>query len=341
LMEVKRAGERAAALTRQLLAFSRKQVLQPVSLSLNEITRGLEKMLRRILGEDIELIPALAPDLGSVKADAGQMEQVLMNLLVNARDAMPRGGKITIETSNVELDAEWTQQHPPLLPGGYVRLTVTDTGSGIDKTLQERIFEPFFTTKERGKGTGLGLSMVYGIVTQSGGQVVVDSQVGRGSSFTIYLPRQLAAQPATPERRPVTRPARGSETILVVEDEEALLKVAVRALTGAGYTVIPASSGDEALLACSQHEGPLDLIATDVVMPKMSGATLVAELYKIRPELKVLYMSGYTDDAILHHGVSDAGPPLLSKPFTAARLTQKVREVLDGESSSPHSKRLQ
>ena len=330
LLEVKTAAERAAVLTRQLLAFSRKQVLQPVLLDLNKIAVGVEKMLRRILGEDIELVLVLAPDLGTTLADPGQIEQVFMNLVVNARDAMPRGGKITIETTNVEVDDEHAARGIDLKIGHYVEVAVADTGCGMDEPTKARLYEPFFTTKEKGKGTGLGLSTVYGIVKQSAGNIWVDSEPGVGTTFKIYLPRQpVTTQAASISAPVVLRRSTGNETILVVEDEEALRKVATRTLEAAGYTVLTAANGDEALLTCAQHVGDIPLLVTDVVMPRMSGRQLAERLLEILPEIKVLYMSGYTDDAIVHHGVLDAGTHFLSKPFTAADLTQKVQETLD------------
>jgi two-component system cell cycle sensor histidine kinase/response regulator CckA len=330
LLEVKKAADRAAALTRQLLAFSRKQVLQPVALSLNQSVAGLDKMLQRILGEDINLVRRLAPEIGLTLADPGQIEQVLMNLVVNARDAMPEGGKLTIETSNVEIDEEYAARHLAVKPGSYVQLAVTDTGCGMDEQTQARIFEPFFTTKEIGKGTGLGLSTVFGIVKQSGGNIWVYSELGRGTTFKVYLPRDLSATTATTIKPPtVPRSSRGTETILVVEDEEALLRVALRALGTAGYIVLTAANGREALLQSAQHAGDIHLLLTDVVMPHMSGTVLAQELSKKRPTVKVVYMSGYTDDSIVHHGVLDAGTRFLAKPFTSTDLAQKVREVLD------------
>jgi len=330
LLEVKKSGERAATLTRQLLAFSRKQVLQPQLLSLNQVAVGIEKMLSRVLGEDVDLVQLLAPDLGLTLADPGQIEQALMNLVVNARDAMPDGGKLTIETSNIEIDAEYAARHISVKPGPYVLLAVTDTGCGMDPQTQARVFEPFFTTKEKGKGTGLGLSTVYGIVKQSGGSIWVYSEPGKGTTFKIYLPRE-AAGATVPAARPPAIPIRtGTETVLVVEDEEALRRVAARALAAAGYSVLSAADGEEALRAVAQHSGAIDLLVTDVVMPGMGGATLAQELTVRRPELKILYMSGYTDDAIVRHGVLEAGIHFLAKPFTAPDVTRKVREVLDG-----------
>jgi PAS domain S-box-containing protein len=331
LLEIKNAGERAASLTRQLLAFGRKQVLQPVPLSLNVIATGVEKLLRRVLGEDIDLVQALAADLGLTLADPSQLEQVLMNLVVNARDAMPEGGKLTIETSNVEVDEEYATRHVAVKPGPYVQLAVTDTGCGMDEQTRARIFEPFFTTKEKGKGTGLGLSTVYGIVKQSGGNIWVYSELGRGTTFKVYLPRELSVT-APAVIRPSAVPMRitGTETILVVEDEEALLRISLRTLEAAGYRVLTATNGDEALLVSARHVGDIHLLLTDVVMPRMGGRALAQALSKVRPALKVLYMSGYTDDAIVHHGVLDAGTHFLAKPFTTVDMTRKVREILDG-----------
>jgi len=329
LLEIEKAGERATALTRQLLAFSRKQILQPVALDLNQVAAGVEKMLRRIVGEDIDFVQVLAPDLGVVRADPGQLEQVLMNLVVNARDAMPEGGKLTIETANVEIDEEYAARHVDVTPGSYVQLVVTDTGCGMDEQTKARLFEPFFTTKEKGKGTGLGLSTVYGIVKQSGGNIWVYSEPGQGTTFKIYLPRELgAAATVTQAPEVVARPT-GTETVLVVEDEEALRKVAKRSLTAAGFTVLTAADGVEALETAARHAGEIHLLLTDVVMPKMSGRALAVELTKTRPAIQVLYMSGYTDNAIVHHGVLDPGTQFLPKPFSGNDLTRKVREVLD------------
>jgi len=330
LLEVQKAATRAAALTRQLLAFSRKQVLQPVMLNVNQVVTGLEKMLRRILGEDIDFVQVLAPDLGLTLADPGQIEQVLMNLVVNARDAMAAGGKLTIETSNIEVDAELASKHLAVEPGPFVQLAVSDTGCGMDQETLSRIFEPFFTTKEKDKGTGLGLSTVYGIIRQSGGNIWVYSEPGEGTTFKIFLPRQLSATVAT-SIKPSLSPGRtrGTETILVAEDEAALNSIVRRALESAGYKVLVAANGEEALQVSTQYMDEIHLLLTDVVMPKLSGRTLGEELVKTRPMLRVIFMSGYTDEAIVHHGVLDAGTHFLVKPFTTADLTRKVREVLD------------
>ncbi|MCC6524722.1 MAG: response regulator [Polyangiaceae bacterium] len=331
LLEVKKAGEHAAALTRQLLAFSRKQVFQPVALDLNQVIVGVERMLGRILGEDVDLVLALAPDLALITADPGQLEQVLMNLVVNARDAMPDGGTLAIGTADVTLGDEFSARHLAITPGAFVELSVTDTGCGMDEQTRARLFEPFFTTKATGKGTGLGLATVYGIVKQSGGDIWVGSELGRGTTFKIYLPRDPTATAATTREAPkVATRAIGAETILVVEDAAALRLAAERTLVAAGYTVLTASDGLEATQISARHPGDIHLLLTDVVMPGMNGGALAQELTKARPALAVVYMSGYTDDAIVHHGVLDPGTHFLPKPFTSADLAQKVREVLNG-----------
>jgi CheY-like chemotaxis protein len=329
LQETKDAAHRAGRLTSQLLAFSRKQILQPTVQHLNDIVAGMARMLPRLIGEDIALAVALDPDLDLVRVDRGQVEQVVMNLVVNARDAMPRGGRLTIETGNVELDGEYARQHPGVVPGRYVMLAVSDTGSGMDEATRARIFEPFFTTKAPGQGTGLGLSTVYGIVAQSGGHVRVYSEPGQGSTFRIHLPpvadeRETAAPAAAPP------PAHGHETVLLVEDEEMVRRVAREILEFQGYTVLVASNGEEAAQTAAQHGGAIDLLVTDVVMPGMSGRVVADRLVAARPDLKVLFMSGYTDGAIAHHGVLEAGTAYLAKPFTVDTLAAKVRAVLDG-----------
>jgi CheY-like chemotaxis protein len=289
-------------------------------------------MLRRVLGEDIDYVQQLAPDLGMVWADPSQIEQVLMNLVVNARDAMPRGGKLTIETSNVELDETYTARHVDIKPGSYVRLAVTDTGCGMEERTQTRIFEPFFTTKEKGKGTGLGLSTVYGIVKQSGGDIWVYSEPGQGTTFKIHLPRLPSTVASGPTAKPPVTRTVGTETILLVEDEEGVRNIARRILSMAGYTVLMAGNGGDALLARDAHPGQIHLLVTDVVMPQMSGKELAERLTLASPGIKVLYMSGYTDNAIVHHGTLDPGTNFIAKPFAAADLTRKVREVLDKDS---------
>jgi PAS domain S-box-containing protein len=326
--EIRAAARRAASLTRQLLAFGRKQILQPEVLNLNETVRGIDKMLRRLLEEDIEIDLRLDETLGNVMADPTQIEQVIVNLAVNARDAMPMGGTLTIETANVELDASYAGGHIAAQPGRYVLLAISDTGVGMDAETVKHIFDPFFTTKEKGHGTGLGLATVYGIVKQSGGSIWVYSEPGRGSTFKIYLPR-VDASPVELGRRPISDHPGGRETVLVVEDEEAVRAAAERILRRAGYQVLSAAGGGDALLLCEKHPGEIDLLLTDVVMPRMSGRELADRLVKLRPRLKVLYMSGYTDNAIVHHGVLDPGTRFVGKPFTASELTCKVREALD------------
>jgi len=329
LEEILKAARHGAALTRQLLAFSRKQVLEPKVLDLNQLITDMLKMLQRLIGEDVALTFAPTPSLGSVKVDPGQIEQVLMNLGINARDAMPNGGKLTIETENVELDRAYFNQHSSGTPGPYVLLAVSDTGTGMDSGTQARIFEPFFTTKEKGKGTGLGLATVYGIVKQSGGYVWVYSEPGHGTTFKVYFPR-FAEAGETEESGVVPKiTIQGSETILLVEDAEPLRELARLFLEGAGYHVLEANGGAEALEMSRGHGGPIHLLLTDVIMPGMSGAELAAKLRVERPESKIIFMSGYTDDAIAHHGVLDSGVTLLVKPFTRDALIRKVREVLD------------
>jgi two-component system cell cycle sensor histidine kinase/response regulator CckA len=326
--EIKKAGERAAGLTHQLLAFSRKQILQPKVIALNEVVGEADKLLRRLIGENIELLTMCEPRLGRVKADPTQISQIIINLAVNARDAMPEGGKLILETKNVYLDEAYARQHVSVLPGRYVMLAVSDTGHGMDAGTQKQIFEPFFTTKEVGKGTGLGLSTVYGIVKQSGGNIWVYSEVGRGTTFKIYLPmiEEDALLESTADAAPVPR---GTETVLVVEDNDAVLGLTCDILEGEGYKVLTAMHGGEALQICQQHVGKIDLIITDVVMPGMGGRQLSERLSHRCAEVKVLYMSGYTDTAIVHHGVLDAGTDFIQKPFTPDALARKVREMLD------------
>jgi PAS domain S-box-containing protein len=331
LLEIKKAGERGTALTRQLLAFGGRQVLQPVPLDLNEVAAGVEGMFRRVLGEDIDLVQSLAPDLGLTLADPGQIEQVLMNLVVNARDAMPEGGRLTIATCNLDVDDEEAAHKVGVKPGCYVQIAVTDTGTGMDQRTRARMFEPFFTTKEKGKGTGLGMSTAYGIVKQSQGNIWADSEPGQGTTIKVYLPRTASPAAAMGAGRPaVPGPSTGAETILLAEDDEALCGIAGSVLGTAGYTVLTAADGAEALLIGRRLGGDLDLLVTDVVMPRMNGSELARELSRTLPDLKVLYMSGYIDDTIGHRGVLDAGTHFLPKPFSAADLTRKVREVLDG-----------
>jgi PAS domain S-box-containing protein len=330
LTEIQAASRRAAVLTRQLLAFSRKQILEPRVLDLGVLLRGMEKLLERIIGEDVELRFALGAGVSKVRADPGQLEQVIMNLVVNARDALPDGGHLTVETANVTLDEAYALRRPDVRPGRYVRLAVSDDGCGMDAETQSRLFEPFFTTKSVGKGTGLGLAMVYGIVRQSGGFVWVYSEPGVGTTVKVYLPEEASgAHPVSQTRLPAV-PRRGTETVLVVEDEEGVRKLTRRMLAAAGYTVLTAANGGEALLICEQDPRPIHLVLTDVIMPRMSGKELVDRLARVRPGIKVLYMSGYTDDAIVHHGVLDPGASFIGKPFAQEDLARKVREVLDG-----------
>jgi PAS domain S-box-containing protein len=336
--EIRRAGERAADLTRQLLAFSRRQLLQPRVLALNSLIADSIKMLKRLLGEDIELVTLLDPELGHVKADAGQMDQIILNLALNARDAMPQGGKLTLETRNVVLQEEYAQKHFSLQPGSYIMFAISDIGCGMDSQTLSHIFEPFFTTKEPGKGTGLGLSTVYGIVQQSGGSIWVYSEPGRGTTFKIYLPRieePLGEAEAEEKQRTEPDSPRGSETIFVVEDDEIVRKLTSQALRRYGYRVVEAVNGREALLACEKHPGTIPLMITDVVMPQMGGPELADRLRELHPETQVLFMSGYTDDAVVRHGILDAALYFLQKPFTPAALVRKVRAILDQETASP------
>jgi PAS domain S-box-containing protein len=327
--EIQKAADRATDLIRKLLAFSRRQVMEMRVIDLNALITDLDKMLRRVIGEDIELVTVIAEDLGRVKVDPGQIEQVIMNLAVNARDAMPKGGKLSIETANVELDEAYGRSHAAVKPGRYVMLSVTDTGVGMTQEVKERVFEPFFTIKEKGKGTGLGLSTVYGIVKQSGGNIWVYSEVGKGTTFKIYLPRVDEAPDERKEKAVAEELPRGNETILLVEDEEDVRKLAVRVLERQGYKVLEAAQGSDALLICEQHEGPTHLMVTDMVMPGMSGRELAENLSSLHPEIKVLYMSGYTDNTIAHHGILEPGLNYIQKPFSVEGLIRKVREALD------------
>jgi nitrogen-specific signal transduction histidine kinase len=332
LTEVSNAAQRAVALTRQLLAFSRKQVFKPVVLDLNAIVRGVEKILLRLIREDIALTLALAPDLGATRADPGQLEQVLMNLVVNARDAMPAGGHLRIATANVALRDPAPRELAELPQGSYVELVVSDTGHGMDEATRARIFEPFFTTKELGKGTGLGLATVFGIVKQSGGEIQVSSEPGRGCTFRVLLPREndARARPVSAsDTGPRARP--GSETILLVEDEDALRNAARRVLEQAGYQVLLASNGRVGLEVLAQHSGRIHLLLSDVVMPEMAGDELARQARALEPRMKVLFMSGYSHEAIARYGVLEPGTKLLSKPFTGSDLQRMVREVLDAE----------
>jgi two-component system cell cycle sensor histidine kinase/response regulator CckA len=327
--EILKSADHASALTGQLLIFSRRHVVHRKVIGLNEIVAKLEKMLRRIIGEDIELTTAPAAQPDRIRADAGQVEQVILNLVVNARDAMPAGGRLILETANAELDSSYAGSHMGVRPGPYVMLAVSDTGIGMDAETRSRLFEPFFTTKEKGKGTGLGLSMVYGIVKQSGGDIWVYSEPGKGSTFKVYLPlvEESAAETAGP---PAPREvAGGSETILLVEDEAGVRRLVRAILQQRGYAVLEADGPEHALRICREPSRRIDLLLTDVVMPEMSGRELAIEITRLRPELKVLYMSGYTDNAIVHHGLKALGPAFLQKPFTPAALASRIRQVLD------------
>jgi nitrogen-specific signal transduction histidine kinase/ActR/RegA family two-component response regulator len=330
IVEIRKAGHRAAALTRQLLAFSRKELIRPEILDLSQLSMNLEKMLRRLIGEDIELISDYAPDPWQVEADPGQMEQVIMNLSVNARDAMPKGGKLTIEIANVELDEGYFRDHGVEdETGPYVMLAVTDSGIGMDKETRARIFEPFFTTKEMSHGTGLGLSTVYGIVKQNKGHLWVYSEEGKGTTLKVYLPKADKGVEGVEEEQSPARSFRGSETILVAEDDEMLRDMAREMLEGYGYRIITAENGREAMKIADSHDGPIHLLLTDVVMPGMDGRELADQLQKKLPEIKVLYMSGYTANAIAHHGVLEENVEFIQKPFTQEGLAGKVREVMD------------
>ena len=329
--QVDKAADRAATLTRQLLAFSRKQVLQPRVMDLNDAVAGMIKMFSRVIGENIEMAFLPGGKLGHVRADPGQIEQVLLNLVVNARDAMPDGGRLTIETSNVELDSAYAAVHTSVAPGQYVMLTVTDTGCGMDSETQARIFEPFFTTKGPGKGTGLGLATVYGVVKQSGGYIYVYSELGRGTTFKIYLPQVWAEVERLSPDTQKKRSSRGTETILFVEDEQSVRELVRDYLVGAGYCMLEASDGTQALKVAAAHPGPIHILITDVVMPHLSGPELASKLTAERPNLKVLFISGYTDDTVFRHGVLEGGVAFLQKPFNLKALSQKIHEVLSHE----------
>jgi PAS domain S-box-containing protein len=330
IQEIQKATERATNLTRQLLAFSRRQILDPKVLDLNSLLRDTEKMLRRMIGEDIELVTRLSDGLGRVKIDPGQFEQVILNLAVNARDAMPSGGKFTIETANVQPDEGYALTHLGLTTGHYARLSVSDTGVGMSREVQEKAFDPFFTTKEKGKGTGLGLSTVHGIVTQSGGKIWIYSEPGRGTTFKIYFPTIEGELDALNVKKEKDSSPRGSETVLLVEDEPSVRDLANRLLKQQGYRVLEAANGEEALRLAQDTDGErIHLLLTDVVLPQMSGKELADQFKSSRPDLKVLYMSGYTDFAVVHQGVLNPGTHFLQKPFSLETLSQKIREALD------------
>jgi PAS domain S-box-containing protein len=328
IAEIHRAGERAATLTRQLLAFSRKTVLQPRVLPLNDLVTDFQRMIGRLIGEDIHLATDFRADPGLVRVDPGQMEQVLMNLVVNARDAMPQGGTVTIGSREVFLDDDYVRRFEDLRPGRYVLLTVTDTGCGMDKATLARMFEPFFTTKPVGKGTGLGLAMVYGILKASGGHVAVESEKGRGTTFNLFLPAVDEPEAATLPPSRYVQPG-GTETVLLVEDEDGVRKLARHALESRGYRVLEASDGEAAVDLCRRYPGEIDLLLSDVVMPRMSGRELREQVIEMSPHTRVLFTSGYTDDAVVRHGVSESESEFLQKPFSVHALLRKVREVLD------------
>jgi two-component system cell cycle sensor histidine kinase/response regulator CckA len=329
VQQIENAAERASTLIRQLLAFSRRQVLQPKIIDLNAIVLGLDKLLGRLMGEHIEMVTRCAANVGRVKADPAQVEQVIMNLVVNARDAMPKGGRLTVETYNIDLDSTYARDHVSVKPGAYVMLAVSDTGIGMNPETVAHIFEPFYTTKESGQGTGLGLSTVYGIVKQSGGYIWVYSEPGKGTTFKVYLPRVAEQVEAKPERVELPTVNKGSETILLVEDEEAVRELTSRILSAKGYSVVAAKSVKDAEEWCEKHGGEIHLLLTDIIMPGTSGRELARRITAKHPQTRVLYMSGYTDNVLAQGGVLEAGLSFLQKPFTPAALAQKVRDVLD------------
>jgi nitrogen-specific signal transduction histidine kinase/CheY-like chemotaxis protein len=337
VQRIQKAGEHATSLTKQLLSFSRGEVGDPYPLNLNDIVSEISKMLGRVIGEDIELVMALEEDLWSAHADPTQIDQVIMNLVVNARDAMPSGGVLTIETSNVVLDDTFVAEHVGTKPGEHVMLAVSDTGEGMEEEVKARVFEPFFTTKEAGMGTGLGLATVFGIIKQLGGHIWVYSELGRGTSFKIYLPRAddtattSKALPAAPESLRTQQGIQGKETILLVEDRDDVRESALLTLEVQGYRVLAAKEGTEALKISETHKGPIDVLLTDMIMPGMSGKDLSKRIQELRPEIRVLYMSGYTDKAMMSRGILDAGEAFLPKPFSLESLSQSVRSLLEGE----------
>uniref|UniRef100_Q02BV0 histidine kinase n=1 Tax=Solibacter usitatus (strain Ellin6076) TaxID=234267 RepID=Q02BV0_SOLUE len=333
LEEIRRSAERGGALTHQLLAFSRRQPMQARPLKIDELVLHMERMLRRLIGEDVELV-TIAASSETVFADPGRLEQVIMNLVVNARDAMPGGGKLTIETGSIRLNDGLAARHLGVPPGQYVTIFITDTGVGMDQETQSHLFEPFFTTKNPGRGTGLGLATVYGIIRQSGGAIGIASEPGKGTSANIYLPRaKEKAEPAV-DRPPALMPLTGRETILVVEDEARVRKLIVDVLTGRGYRVLEATRGEEALRICKTHADEIDLAVVDVVMPEMNGPDLIRQMQPICKGIRVLYISGYTDEAMIHHGIPESGAAFLQKPFVPDQLARKVREVLDARANA-------
>jgi two-component system cell cycle sensor histidine kinase/response regulator CckA len=334
LEEVRRSAERGGALTHQLLAFSRRQPLEARMVHINELVMQIEKMLRRLIGEDIELVTIAAAPNDVVEADAGRLEQVIMNMVVNARDAMPNGGKLTIETGVVQISEAFSAKQLGVAAGPYVTISIVDTGIGMDESTQSHLFEPFFTTKNPGRGTGLGLATAYGIIRQSGGAIGIMSQVGKGTTVRIYLPPAKSDSLAAPENAAHAGPLTGIETILLVEDEARVRKLIVDVLTARGYRVLEATRGEEAIRLCKMHHGEIDLAVVDVVMPEISGPELVRQIAPLRPGTNVLYISGYTDEAIVHHGIPESGAAFLQKPFLPDALARKVREVLDARKNS-------
>jgi len=339
LEEIRRSAERGGALTHQLLAFSRRQPLEPRLVRVNDLILQIEKLLRRLIGEDIELITIPAAPSDVVEADPGRLEQVIMNLVVNARDAMPKGGKLTIETGNVQLSESFAAGQIGVAPGSYVAISIADTGVGMDEETQSHLFEPFFTTKNPGRGTGLGLATAYGIIRQSGGAIRIWSQLGRGTTARIYLPPAEAKDGARSETKAAaTGPLTGAECILVVEDETRVRKLIVDILTAKGYGVLEATRGEDALRVARTHKGVIDLAVVDVVMPEISGPDLVRKLTRLRPDVRVLYISGYTDEAVVHHGIPESSTAFLQKPFLPDELARKVREIIDSRRNSAQEK---
>ena len=329
--EILKAADRAAALTNQLLAFSRRQVMRPEVLNVNEVLANVQKMLHRLIGEQVELVLNVGRALDSIRADPNHIEQAVINLAINARDAMPNGGRITIETANVHLDEGYTRTHLGVVPGDFVMIAVSDTGHGMDAETRRHIFEPFFTTKERGKGTGLGLATVYGMVKQSGGDIWVYSEIGKGSTFKLYFPTVTSPALESSGDGTLQSTVRGTETVLVVEDENAVRELTVKMLRQLGYTVLTAASGAEAIEICQNPDSTISLLVTDVIMPSMSGRQLADRLLAMRPEIKVLYLSGYTEDTVSDHGVLEEGVNFLPKPFAREVLGRKIREILARE----------
>jgi two-component system cell cycle sensor histidine kinase/response regulator CckA len=334
LEEIRRSAERGGALTHQLLAFSRRQPMETKHLHVNTLVLDIEKMLRRLIGEDIELVTLPVAALDAVTADPGRLEQVIMNLVVNARDAMPNGGNLIIETGTVRLNESFSAKQLGVEPGQYVTISITDSGIGMSEEVQSHLFEPFFTTKNPGRGTGLGLATAYGITRQSGGAIGIVSELGKGTTARIYLPLAVEKSPAQAERTTSAKPSNGAETILLVEDETRVRKLILGVLTGRGYKVMEATRGQEALRMARQHKGTIHLAVVDVVMPEMSGPDFIKQIAPQRPDMRVLYISGYTDEAIVHHGIAESGVAFLQKPFMPDALAAKVREVLDTVTSS-------